>query len=85
MARTRRQASRFKQEGLSVSELRNVGAYGATSDQINFVSDMAYEISKLRSPFRVVVDSLDFFLQYYSLAEVLSSMRRGKCTLALLI
>ena len=72
------QASRFKQEGLSVSELRNVGAYGATADQINFVSDMTYEISKLRSPFRVVVDSLDFFLQYYSLAEVLSSMRTIK-------
>ena len=34
------QASRFKQEGLSVSELRNLGSYGSTSDQINFVADM---------------------------------------------
>ena len=67
------QASRFKQEGLSVSELRNVGAYGATQDQINFVSDMTYEISKLRAPFRVVIDSLDFFMQYYTVAEVLSA------------
>ncbi|SUZ59899.1 uncharacterized protein METZ01_LOCUS12753 [marine metagenome] len=72
------QASRFKQEGLSVSELRNVGAYGATQDQINFVSDMTYEISKLRAPFRVVIDSLDFFMQYYTVAEVLSAMRTIK-------
>jgi len=57
------QASRFKQEGLSVAELRNIGSYGSTADQINFVADMTYEISKLRAPFRVVIDSLDFFLK----------------------
>ena len=72
------QASRFKQEGLSVAELRNIGQYGSTSDQINFVADMTYEISKLRSPFRVVVDSLDFFMQYYNPIEVLSAMRTIK-------
>ena len=44
------QASRFKQEGLSVAELRNLGSYGSTSDQINFVADMTYEISKLKYP-----------------------------------
>ena len=72
------QASRFKQEGLSVAELRNIGQYGSTSDQINFVADLTYEISKLRSPFRVVVDSLDFFMQYYNPIEVLSAMRTIK-------
>ena len=30
------------------SELRNLGSYGSTSDQINFVADMTYEISKLK-------------------------------------
>ena len=72
------QASRFKQEGLSVAELRNIGSYGSTADQINFVADMTYEISKLRSPFRVVIDSLDFFLQYYDPGDVLSAMRTIK-------
>ena len=72
------QASRFKQEGLSVAELRNIGSYGSTVDQINFVADMTYEISKLRAPFRVVIDSLDFFLQYYDPIEVLSAMRTIK-------
>ncbi len=72
------QASRFKQEGLSVAELRNIGSYGSTVDQINFVADMTYEISKLRAPFRVVIDSLDFFLQYYEPGEVLSAMRTIK-------
>ena len=72
------QASRFKQEGLSVSELRNLGSYGSTADQINFVADMTYEVSKLRAPFRVVIDSLDFFFQYYNPIEVLSAMRTIK-------
>ena len=72
------QASRFKQEGLSVAELRNIGSYGSTVDQINFVADMTYEISKLKAPFRVVIDSLDFFLQYYDPIEVLSAMRTIK-------
>ena len=39
---------------------------------------MTYEISKLRSPFRVVVDSLDFFMQYYNPLEVLSALRTIK-------
>jgi len=72
------QASRFKQEGLSVAELRNLGSYGSTTDQINFVADMTYEISKLKAPFRVVIDSLDFFMQYYNPIEVLSAMRTIK-------
>ena len=37
-----------------------------------------YEISKLQSPFRVVIDSLDFFLQYYNPLEVLSAVRTIK-------
>ena len=39
---------------------------------------MTYEISKLKSPFRVVIDSLDFFLQYYNPLEVLSAVRTIK-------
>jgi len=72
------QASRFKQEGLSVDELRNLGSFGTPSDQINFLADMVYEISKVRPPFRVVIDSLDFFLLYYDATEVLSAMRTIK-------
>ena len=36
------QASRFKQDGLSVSELRNIGQYGSTSYEINFVAYITY-------------------------------------------
>ena len=68
------QASRFKQEGLSVAELTRMGAYGTPADQINFLNETVYEISKLRAPFRVAVDSLDFYLQRYKPEHVLGAM-----------
>src|SRR2546426_1015747 len=37
-----------------------------------------YEISKRKPPFRLVVDSLDFFLEYYAHADVLSALRTIK-------
>jgi len=68
------QASRFKQEGLSVAELTRMGAYGTPADQINFLNDTVYEISKIRAPFRVVIDSLDFYLQHYNAEQVLGAI-----------
>jgi|TARA_Y100000588_G_scaffold275226_1_gene291322 KaiC/GvpD/RAD55 family RecA-like ATPase len=72
------QASQYKQEGLAVSELRNVAAYGEGVVQSNFLADMVYEICKLTAPFRVTIDSLDFFLHFYPVNEVLSAMRTIK-------
>jgi len=39
---------------------------------------LAYEISKLDPPFRVVINSLDFFLENYESSEVLMAMRTIK-------
>lgn len=72
------QASRFKQEGLSVAELTRMGAYGTPADQINFLNETVYEISKIRAPFRVVIDSLDFYLQHYKPEQVLAAMMTMK-------
>jgi len=45
---------------------------------INFLTSLTYETSRLKPPFRVVVDSLDFFLEYYDHVDVLSSLRTIK-------
>ena len=45
---------------------------------INFLTTLTYEISKLEPPFRLVIDSLDFFLEYYKHHDVLSALRTIK-------
>ena len=72
----RLEASRFRQEGLTVKDLRQRS--GSAPREVNFLTTLAYEASRLRPPFRVVVDSLDFFLEYYGPAEVLSAVRTIK-------
>ena len=75
----RLEASRFRQEGISVKDLQKLRAAEAGGRrEVNFLTYLSYEVSQLRSPFRVVVDALDFFLEYYDKAEVLSALRTVK-------
>ena len=73
----RLEISRYRQEGLKYEEIK---ASKGSKDgfDVNYLTSLAYEISKLPTPFRVVVDSLDFFLENYDTVEVLSAMRTIK-------
>lgn len=73
----RLEISRYRQEGLRYDEVKKPLD---VEDQyeINYLTSLAYEISKLPTPFRVVVDSLDFFLENYDASEVLSALRTIK-------
>lgn len=73
----RLEISRYRQEGLKYEEIK---ASKGNKDgfDVNYLTSLAYEISKLPTPFRVVVDSLDFFLENYDTVEVLSAMRTIK-------
>ena len=73
----RLEISRYRQEGLKYDEVKKVGDDEDDFD-INYLTSLAYEISKLPTPFRVVVDSLDFFLENYDTSEVLSALRTIK-------
>ena len=68
--------SRYRQEGLKMKDILQYRAIPADqSYDINFLTTLTYGISKLKPPFRIVLDSLDFFLEYYEESDVLSSMR----------
>jgi KaiC/GvpD/RAD55 family RecA-like ATPase len=54
--------SRFRQEGITLSDIRKFREQDAAKEK-NFLTFMAYEISKLNPPFRTVINSLDFFLE----------------------
>ncbi len=69
--------SRFRQEGISLADIRRFGEKDIQKEE-NFLTFLSYEISKLDPPFRVVINSLDFFLENYDSAEVLMAMRTIK-------
>jgi len=73
----RLEISRYRQEGLKFEDIKKSKG-GQDKFDINYLTSLAYEISKLPTPFRVVVDSLDFFLENYDTVEVLSAMRTIK-------
>jgi len=70
-------ANIIKQEGLSAKEIQRFRGAGER-EKIDFLGEMVYEISRLKPPFRAVIDSLDFFLFNYSEAEVISAFRTMK-------
>lgn len=71
------EVSRFRQEGISLGDIRRFRDDDSAKEE-NFLTFLAYEISKLTPPFRVVINSLDFFLENYESPEVLMAMRTIK-------
>ncbi|HEY5538120.1 MAG TPA: ATPase domain-containing protein [Thermoplasmata archaeon] len=72
------EVSRNREEGISVKDLKAAPTNDARRTTINFLTTLTYEFSKLKPPFRAVVDSLDFFFEYYPHADVLSALRTIK-------
>jgi len=72
--------SRLKRDGLTVSDILKLIEASRSEDResTDFLLDMTYRIADLSPPFRVVIDSLDFFLENYPTNKVLSSMRTVK-------
>ncbi len=69
--------SRFRQEGITLQDIRMFRERDSAKET-NFLTFLAYEISKLTQPFRVVINSIDFFLENYESPEVLMAMRTIK-------
>ena len=71
------EVSRFRQEGISLGDIRRFRDEDSAREA-NFLTFLSYEVSKLAPPFRVVINSLDFFLENYESPEVLMAMRTIK-------
>ena len=74
------EVSKYRLEGLTMRDIRQYKMQGKTEDDTthNFLTTLTYEISKLEPPFRIVLDSMNFFLEYYNHKEVLSALRTIK-------
>ena len=73
------EVSKYRQEGLKMRDILqfNMNQIDQTMD-VNFLTTLTHSKSKLKPPFRIVLDSLDFFLEYYEEGDVLSAMRTIK-------
>lgn len=71
------EVSRFRQEGITLEDIRRYRDKDSAKEE-NLLTFLAYEISKLTPPFRVVINSIDFFLENYESPEVLMAMRTIK-------
>ena len=71
-------ANRYKQEGLSAREITKFRGMAIERERVNFLNETVYEISRMKPPFRVVIDSLDFFLTHYDVNEVLAAIQTIK-------
>ena len=73
----RLEVSRYRLEGIRWADLAAAPSEGSARDS-NLLTALTYETSKLQPPFRIVIDSLDFFLGSYGHADVLSALRTVK-------
>jgi len=71
------EVSRYRLEGIRWADLATAPPDGSARDS-NLLTALTYETSKLEPPFRIVIDSLDFFLESYGHADVLSALRTVK-------
>ena len=71
-------ANRYKQEGLSAREITKFRGTSIDREKVNFLNETVYEVSRVKAPFRVVIDSLDFYLTHYEFDEVLAAMQTIK-------
>jgi len=71
--------SRYRQEGLTLKDVRKFESEARGQRRAtDFLSYLTYEFAKMEAPFRAVIDSLDFFLDYYPHTSVLSVLRTIK-------
>lgn len=69
----RLEVTKFRQEGLKVKDVNEYEE--STYRPFNFLTFLTHEIFKIKPPFRIIVDSLDFFIDSYGVDEVLGALR----------
>ncbi len=69
--------SKYREMGIPVNEIFQP-ARKREEKEVNFLTRITYEVSTLEPPFRIVVDSFDFFLNRYDRAKVISALRTIK-------
>jgi len=70
--------SKYRQEGVGISDIKDYAKKKPENRQrkkVNFLTVLAYEVLKTKPPFRIIIDSLDFFMQHYDDQQVISTLQ----------
>lgn len=71
--------SKYRQEGLKTKDIKRYDSEETEGKKSkNLLTSLTYEVSRIKPPFRIVIDSIDFFLEYYTDRNVLSALRTIK-------
>jgi len=73
--------SRIRRDGFGVADLLRLNEDAEDrhrETEANFLNELNFEVTNMKPPFRVVIDSLDFFLEHYPNEDVLSCIRTIK-------
>jgi KaiC/GvpD/RAD55 family RecA-like ATPase len=72
------EVSKYRYEGLTKEDIDTLIHAEEIEREENFLSNLTYEVSKLEPPFRLIIDSLDFFLEQHPHHDVISALRMIK-------
>ncbi len=72
------EASKLRHEGLSQETVEGLIGQRGGKEQFNFLTELIYEISKQKPPYRVIIESYDFFLRYQSIDSAVAAIRTIK-------
>ncbi|MEM2900113.1 MAG: RAD55 family ATPase [Thermoplasmata archaeon] len=72
------EASKLRHEGFSQETVEALIGQRGGKEQFNFLTELIYEISKLKPPYRAIIESYDFFLRYYSTDSAVAAIRTIK-------
>ncbi|MDE1820946.1 MAG: hypothetical protein KGJ23_11165 [Euryarchaeota archaeon] len=70
------EVSRFREKGISPEEIAQFRLEKLEAPPVNFVTRMLVELTSLDKPFRLIIDSLDFFLEQAKPSSVISLVRQ---------
>jgi KaiC/GvpD/RAD55 family RecA-like ATPase len=70
------EVSRFRERGISPQELAQFRLESIEPPPVDFITRVLVQLSTLEEPFRLIIDSLDFFLEQMETASVISLVRQ---------
>lgn len=76
------EVARIQREGITISDITDMDVEEQDALDvyrvINFHDEMLYDATSLEPPFRIIIDSIDFFFEHYPPSEVIAGLRSLK-------
>jgi len=76
------EVAKLQRDGITIADIVEMGTdEDIELDEyrtINFLDELLYDATSLQPPFRIIIDSVDFFLEHYPAEEVIAGLRSLK-------